>query len=152
MAPKKKPDLVTTVQQAARKLDDVGEPVLASGVREMAQEYTRLSTKSREDNPTLSLWVDTAAFNAAQAAGSVLDIIDQGFLALLAGGFKPQRPRRGASGETARGSRTARATVDRQREVTAYVTAHAEELGWEPTPRQVAAAWIEQQFGPRGRD
>ncbi|MFD0393298.1 hypothetical protein ACFQ3Z_15810 [Streptomyces nogalater] len=73
------------------------------------------------------------------------------------GGFHrlPRRPLqaeaspRGAGG--AKSNFSARATAERRQEVADYVEAHADELGWSPSPQQVAAAWLEHRFGPHKR-
>jgi hypothetical protein len=144
--PKKRPD-PALVQQAADKLDSIGEPVLAEAVRETLPELTR--ARARDDNPTLPLYTYRETWKAAQQTGSIPDLIDEGFTALLAGRFKPKPAPRGAG--AAKGSFSARASADRRQEVAAYVEAHADELGWSPSPQQVAAAWLEHRFGPHKR-
>ncbi|MHB9862011.1 hypothetical protein [Streptomyces sp. YIM S03343] len=145
--PKKRPDHVDLLKQAAEVLDNIGQPQLAQAVRETLPELTR--SRERADNPTFRVYTYKDAWEAAQAAGSVAEIIDAGFAALLAGRFKPkQAPRTGGG---SKGGFTSRASVDRQQQVAAYVEAHADELGWAPTPNQVASAWIEHKYGPRKR-
>jgi hypothetical protein len=144
--PKKRPD-AALVQQAADKLDSIGEPDLAEAVRETLPELTR--ARAREDNPTLPLYTYRETWRAAQAAGSIPDLVEEGFDAFLAGRFKPKRAPRGAGGDKANFS--ARATAERRQEVAAYIEAHADDLGWSPSPQQVAAAWLEHRFGPHKR-
>jgi hypothetical protein len=146
--PKKRPAQAELLTQAAEKLANVGMPEHADAIREALTELTR--PKAREGNPTLTVWTTPEIWRAAQEAGSVPDLIEEGFAALLAGRFKPAKARR-TTGGPAKGSFSARATVDRQREVTDYVAAHADTLGWSPSARQVAAAWLEHKFSPRPR-
>ncbi|MFC5654553.1 hypothetical protein [Streptomyces nogalater] len=144
--PKKRPD-PALVQQAADKLDSIGEPVLAAAVRETLPELTR--PRVREGNPTLPLYTYRDTWTAAQKAGSIPDLVEEGFTAFLAGRFKPKPAPRGAGG--AKSNFSARATAERRQEVADYVEAHADELGWSPSPQQVAAAWLEHRFGPHKR-
>jgi hypothetical protein len=146
--PKKRPAQAELLTQAAEKLANVGMPEHADAIREALSELTR--PKTREDNPTLTVWTTPETWRAAQEAGSVPDIIEEGFAALLAGRFQPTKAQR-RTGGPAKGSFSARATVDRQREVADYVDAHADDLGWSPSARQVAAAWLEHKFGPQPR-
>lgn len=145
--PKKRPDRVDLLTNAAQILDTAGNPAEAEAVRDAVAELTR--TKTRETNPTLTLWTFPETWRAAQEAGSIPDLIDAGFTALLAGRFTPTKAPRSAGG--GRASFSGRAAVARQQEVADYVAAHADELGWSPSPRQVAAAWLEHKFGPRKR-
>ncbi|MFE2540966.1 aldo-keto reductase family protein [Actinacidiphila glaucinigra] len=134
------PDQLAT---AADRLAAIGEPVLAEAVRKAREELTR--SKASDDNPTLPLYLRKETWERAKAAGSTLDAVEAGFVALLAGRFKPQRPPRG--GTEPKSNFSSRASVERQAEVVAYVTAHADELGWSPSPGQVAAAWLEHKYG-----
>jgi hypothetical protein len=143
--PKKHPDRARLLTSAAQILDTGGNPDEAEAVREALTELTRV--KARDDNPTLSLWTHPETWRAAQQAGSIPDLIDEGFKALLAGRFTPKKAPR----STGRATFSGRADVERRREVTAYIEAHAEEFGWSPSPQQVAAAWLEHKFGPHKR-
>jgi hypothetical protein len=142
--PKKHPAQVDLLTEAADKLAGIGMPKHATAVRDALTELTR--PKARAGNPTLTVWTTPEIWRAAQEAGSVTDVVEEAFDALLAGRFKPKKARRTAGG-SAKGSFSARATVDRQNEVAEYVAAHADTLGWSPSPRQIAAAWLEHKFG-----
>jgi hypothetical protein len=145
--PKKHPDRVELLTSAAQILDTGGNPDEAEAVRDALTELTRV--KARADNPTLSLWTYPETWRAAQQAGSIPDLIDEGFKALLAGSFTPKKAPRSAGG--GRATFSGRADVERRQAVTAYIKAHADELGWTPSPQQVAAAWLEYKFGPYKR-
>jgi hypothetical protein len=148
--PKKRPHQAELLTEAADFLDEEGRPRHAAAVREALSELTRV--KARDDNPTLTLYTYRDTWRAAQAAGSVPDIIDEGFAAFLAGRFKPKKTARGAGGvKGVKGSFSARATVERRDEVLGYAIAHTGELGWSPSPQQVAAAWLEHKYGPHKR-
>lgn len=146
--PKKHPAQVDLLTEAADKLAEVGMPEHADAVREALAELTR--PKARKGNPTFTVWTTPEIWRAAQEAGSVPDHVEEGFAALLAGRFKPAKARR-TTGGPAKDSFSARATVARQREVAEYVAAHADDLGWSPSARQIAAAWLEHKFGPQPR-
>jgi hypothetical protein len=145
--PRKRPDREALLTNAAQILDTEGHPEEAAAVRDALAELTRV--KARDDNPTLSLWTFRDTWKAAQDAGSIPDLVDEGFTAFLAGRFKPKKAPRTAGGS--KGTYSARATSERRQEVADYVAAHAGELGWTPSPQQVAAAWLEHKFGPHKR-
>ncbi|MEU2426994.1 hypothetical protein ABZ619_39280 [Streptomyces sp. NPDC007851] len=141
--PRKSPAQTELLTEAAEFLEAAGKPEHAAAVRDALTEVTR--SKSREDaDPTFTVYVRSSTWRNAQKAGAVPDLIEEGFAALLAGRFKPTRPARGGG---QKGTFSARASHDRREQVTAYVTAHAKKLGWEPSPRQVAAAWLEHKYG-----
>lgn len=143
--PRKHPDRVELLTSAAQILDTGGNAAEAEAVREALTELTRV--KARGDNPTLRLWTYPETWRAAQQAGSIPDLINEGYTALLAGRFTPKKPARGAG----RASFSGRATIERQQAVTAYIEEHADALGWSPSPESVAVAWLEHKFGPHKR-
>ncbi|MEW2301939.1 hypothetical protein AB0958_18530 [Streptomyces sp. NPDC006655] len=147
----KSTEQVALLTEAVELLAAAGKPRHAEAVQEALAKIT--DSKASEDNPTLPLWMYRDTWKAAQTycekrGQSVSDVIDEGFKALLAGRFKPKKAPR-ATGGAKKGPFTARATSERTQQVTDYVTAHAEELGWTPSPSQVAAAWLEHKHGER---
>ncbi|MFF1284341.1 hypothetical protein ACFVY4_26815 [Streptomyces sp. NPDC058299] len=150
--PKKHPAQTDLLAESAEFLDEAGKPDHAKAVREVLSDLTR--SRAREDNPTLSLWTYRETWRAAQddcekRGRSIPDLVEDGFAAFLAGRFKPKKAQRASGG--AKGQFSARASAERRQEVAAYVAAHAESLGWSPSPQQVAAAWLEHKYGPYKR-
>ncbi|MFE5037129.1 hypothetical protein [Streptomyces sp. NPDC056683] len=142
-----KKERTVLLDRAAQILDTDGHVDEAAAVRSALAELTR--SRSRDDNPNLSVYTFRETWLTAQQAGSIPDLVEEGFAALLAGRFKPKRAQRGDGSGKANFS--ARARADRRQEVAAYIEAHADTLGWSPSPQQVAAAWLEHRFGPRKR-
>jgi len=127
--------------KAADRLADFGEHELAEWVRKAHAQLTR--SKASKDSPTLPVYVRRETWERAQAAGSTMDAVEAGFAALLAGRFTPKPLLRGGE----KGRHSSRASVQRTAQVEAYVTEHADELGWTPSASQVAAAWLEHKYG-----
>lgn len=140
--PRKSPAQTELLTEAAELLDGLGKPEHAAAVRDARAEVTR--SKAREDlNPTFTVYVRTSTWSNAQKAGAIPALVEEGFAALLAGRFKPKPPARGGQ----KGTYSARAPRERHEQVTAYVTKHAKQLGWTPSSKQVAAAWLEHKYG-----
>jgi hypothetical protein len=141
--PRKSPAQTELLAEAADLLDEAGKPQHADAVRDALAEISR--PKAREDlNPTLPVYVRTTTWRAAQQAGAVPKAIEEGFAALLAGRFTPPEPTRGGGRKS---SYSGRAPRELQDQVAEYVTKHAKKLKWSPSPGQVAAAWLEHQYG-----
>lgn len=150
--PKKRPAQAQLLTEAAQFLDAAEKPEHAEAVREALSDLTR--TRVRADNPTFTVYTLREAWQAAQQAAedsdrSVSDLVEEGFAALLAGRFKPKKAPRGAGSE--KSTFSARASQERRQEVIDYAAAHADDLGWSPSPQQVAAAWLEHRYGPDSR-
>jgi hypothetical protein len=134
-------DLLAT---AAERLEALGEPSeLAAAVREAREKLFTRANRANPGNPTLPLYLLRATWERAQAAGPTTDSIEAGFTALLAGRFKPKPLPQGGE----KGRYSSRASAEQMAAVAAYVEAHAEDLGWTPSPSQVAAAWLEHKYG-----
>nr|WP_202446850.1 hypothetical protein [Streptomyces sp. SID5468] len=137
--------------RAADKLNEVGEAQLAEAVRQVLPPVTY-----EEDGPggdaVLSLWIRKSTMQAAQRDASergqtVAGIVDAGFTALLAGQFKPtKQPKAPAGSADPKGTTSIRLSATRQAQVADYVNEHADDLGWKPSPAQVAVAWLEHQY------
>lgn len=150
--PKKRPAQAQLLTEAAQFLDAAEKPEHAEAVREALSDLTR--TRVRADNPTFTVYVHHETWQAAQQAAegsgrSVPDLVEEGFATFLAGDFEPQKAPRGPGSE--KDTFSVRAAQERRQEVTDYATAHAADLGWCPSPRQVAAAWLEHRYGPDSR-
>lgn len=142
--PKENPAQIQLLTESVELLESIGKPDHANAVRDALNEATRSKT-GEDTSPTFTVYVRTSTWQAAQKAGAIPDLIEEGFAALLAGRFKPTRPVRG--GGAKKDTYSARASHERREQVTAYVTRNAKKLGWEPSPRQVAAAWLEHKYG-----
>lgn len=136
------PDLLA---KAADRLDGLGEDELAKAVRDARAQLTK--PKASKDSPTLPLYLRRDTWERAQAAGSTMDAVENGFAALLAGRFLPKPLPRGGE----KGKFSSRASVQRTAQVEAYVADHADELGWTPSASLVAAAWLEHKYGKPAR-
>jgi len=141
--PRKSPAQTELLTEAVELLEGIGKPDHAGAVREALAEVTR--TKGREDiNPTFTVYLRTQTWQDAQKAGPTAELVEEGFAALLAGRFTPKPPARGGG---PKGSYSTRAPRERHDQVEAYVAKHAKKLGWKPSSKQVAAAWLEHKYG-----
>jgi hypothetical protein len=154
--PKKRPD-PELIAEAAAELEAARRPELAAAVRALLPELTRPRTRAGYPTITLYVWGSTwqAALAEAERRGvAVGDLVDEGYAALMAGRWKPRRPKRGEPGASPDDRRQNQSTgldAGRRAQVTAWVAEHADELGWKPSDRQVGAAWLEHKYGPKRR-
>ncbi|MGR3875707.1 hypothetical protein ACUXZZ_45060 (plasmid) [Streptomyces graminifolii] len=140
---RKNPAQIELITESIDLLVGLGKPDHAEAIRELLPEATR--SRAREDiNPTLPVYLRTSTWRAAQQDGAVPKVVEEGFTALLEGRFKPTRPLRGGEKKS---NYSARAPRELQEQVSAYVAQNAKKLGWEPSPAQVAAAWLEHKYG-----
>jgi hypothetical protein len=75
------------------------------------------------------------------------NVIEEGFTEFLAGRWFPKRWPRVRQGQDAAGPKitaSVRVKSDRLREMEEYAAANAARGGWEPSPAQVAVAWVKQ--------
>uniref|UniRef100_UPI003F498DD9 hypothetical protein n=1 Tax=Streptomyces sp. CA-136453 TaxID=3240050 RepID=UPI003F498DD9 len=97
---------------------------------------------SRSDSPKVEipLYMASALFNSLQG-NPWQEQIEDGYLCFLTGDFRPPKPTQQYPSEA---MTIVPAEVNRQLRaaVADYAREHASDLGWEPTPKQVAVAWL----------
>jgi hypothetical protein len=140
-------DLRQLVGEAADALDSHGEAGLAAAVRTHLDRTAYVYTG---DKPTLPLYIRTTTWTRAQAGtaaegSSIEQAVENGFEEFLAGRFRPEPQPRGSGAGKATKSTRARQSLREQ--VAYYAADHADEIGWHPSPGQVAALWLEHLYG-----
>lgn len=126
-------------------------PDLADAVEAFLATITDGEERFRK-TPTVPLYISKATWARAKVKADLegrtrSDVIEEGYRALLAGQFAPTQPERSGWGSGSANTKTTPAVRLRDPklydQVAQYVTAHAKVWGWEPSPAQVAVAWLE---------
>lgn len=155
MPPRRKSTPQEKVQAAVRHLNEAGQPDLAQAVAENAAPGW--STRPPKDE-NVPLWLEVAlkqrALAAAEASGRpVADVVREGLRAFVDGRFRPAKPKRAARGTAPQKTTlTVRAGAALCQSASAYAAEHADDLGWEPKPSQVAVAYLAAQYPPPEQD
>ncbi|MFH9425422.1 hypothetical protein [Streptomyces sp. NPDC017529] len=98
------------------------------------------ASRREASEPHLSLYMSLALFDELQDS-PWQERIEDGYLRFLTGAFRPPKPKHQLPRED---MTIVAARVDPQLRaaVADYARLHASDLGWIPTPKQVAVAWL----------
>lgn len=140
--PRTTPNITTQATAAIHQLHQDGRDDLASTVTALARYWDADPTAGT--NRTLWLPADLKQRIPTSTAA---DEARKGLMAYLAGTFIPDRPQRAKYGAANKQSLTVRISDDLWDSIAPHSEQLTETLGWTPTHRQVAVAWLQDRFG-----
>jgi hypothetical protein len=132
---------------AALRAGTSPRPDLADAVDKF---FTAVTSPRQSETVPMYLPKETwrrAEEKATQEGRKRANVIEEGYTEFLAGRWLPTRWPRGRVTDAEAGPRitaSIRVKTDRLRELEEYAAANPALIGWEPSPAQVAAAWIKQ--------